>query len=109
MVRKLLTGALAALVPAAAFAVYNTNGGFLITGVLTYTDTDSIYIMVSTPPAHSGCSNAFFVIPSTTPVDRRKILIARLLLAKATNESVNIGYDGTGDCADGYIHVHRIG
>lgn len=109
MVRKLLIAMLAALVPTAAFATYNANGGFSITGVLTYTETDSIYIMVSAPPAHSGCSNAFFVIPSTTTPDRRKILVARLLLAKATNETVNLGYDGTGDCADGYIRVHRIG
>lgn len=109
MVRKLLIAALAALVPASAFAVYNANGGYVLTGVLTYTDTDSIYITVSAPPAHNGCNNAFFVIPATTPVDRRKILLARLLLAKATNETINIGYDATGDCADGYIHVHRIG
>jgi hypothetical protein len=109
MVRKLLIATLAAFVPAAAFAVYNANGGFIITGVLTYTETDSIYIQVSAPPAHSGCSNTFFVIPSTTLVDRRKILLARLLLAKATNEALNIGYDATGDCADGYIRVHRLG
>ena len=104
-----LIAMLVALVPVAASATYNANGGFSVTGVLTYTDTDSIYITVSSPPAHSGCSNAFFVIPATTTPDRRKILLARLLLAKATNESVNFGYDGTGDCADGYIRVHRIG
>ena len=109
MVRKLLLGALAALVSVVAFANYNANGVFLITGVLTYTEIDSIYITVSAPPAHSGCNNSFFVIPSTTPADRRKILVARLLLAKAADESLTIGYDGTGDCAEGYIRVHRLG
>ena len=109
MVRKLLLAAAAAMIPVAAFATYNANGGFAITGVLTYTETDSIYIQVSAPPSHGGCSNSFFVIPATTPVERRKILLARLLLAKATTETINIGYDGTGDCADGYIRVHRIG
>ena len=109
MVRKLLIAVFAALVPAAAFAEYNANGSFAITGVLTYTETDSIYISVSAPPAHSGCNNSFFVIPATTPVERRKNLLARLLLAKVTNETINLGYDATGDCADGHIRVHRIG
>lgn len=109
MVRKLLIAMLAGLFPAAAFATYNANGGFAITGILTYTETDAIYITVSSPPAHSGCNNSFFVIPSTTTTDRRKILMARLMLAKAANETINFGYDGTGDCADGYIRVHRIG
>lgn len=109
MVRKLLVAVATALIPVVASATYNANALFAVTGVLTYTETDAIYIMVSAPPSHGGCNNSFFVIPETTPVERRKNLLARLLLAKATNESLNIGYDATGDCADGYIRVHRIG
>jgi hypothetical protein len=109
MARKLLIGVLASLISSAALAVYNANGGFLVTGVLTYTDTDSIYIQVSSPPAHPACNNTFFIISGAIPADRRKTLLARLLLAKATSESVNFGYDATGDCAEGYIRLHRIG
>ena len=109
MIRKICLAVLAAMVPAAAFATYNANGGFLITGVLTYAETDSLYILVSAPPAHSGCSNAHFVISGAVPADRRKAMLARLLLAKATGEALNLGYDATGDCAEGYIRVHRVG
>lgn len=109
MVRKLFLAAAAAMIPVVASATYNANGTFTVTNVLTYTETDSIYIQVSAPPSHSGCTASYFVIPATTPVERRKILVARLLLAKASNEPVNIGYDSIGDCADGYIRVHRIG
>lgn len=109
MVRKLLLAAAAALVPVAAFAVYNANGGFVVTAVATYADTDSIYINVTAPPAHSGCSNAYFVISGAVPLERRKAMLAQLLLAKTTKEAVNFGYDATGDCAEGYIRVHRIG
>jgi hypothetical protein len=109
MVRKWIIGVLAAVIPAAAFPIYNTNGGFVVTAVATYTDTDSIYVNVSSPPAHSACNNSYFVVSGAIPADRRKAILARLLLAKATGESVNFGYDGTGDCAEGYIRVHRVG
>jgi hypothetical protein len=36
-------------------------------------------------------------------------MLARLLLAKASGEVLNLGYDATGDCAEGYIRVHRVG
>lgn len=108
MVRKILVLALAVLIPAGAQAVYNANGGFVVTGVATYVETDSLYITVSSPPTHNACNSSFFVISGTTP-DRRKALLARLLLAKATGETVNFGYDATGDCAEGYIRVHRVG
>ena len=109
MIRKLLIGMLAALAPAAAFATYNANGAFVIAGILTYADSDSIYVVVTAPPAHSGCNNAHFVISGAIPADRRKAMLARLLLAKASGEVLNLGYDATGDCAEGYIRVHRVG
>jgi hypothetical protein len=109
MVRKLLIAACAALLPASAFAVYNANNDFVVVGVATYTETDSIYISVSAPPAHSGCNNAFFVISGGISADRRKAMLAQLLMAKATGQAINFGYDGTGDCSEGYIRVHRIG
>jgi hypothetical protein len=107
--RGLFLGALAAMVPVSAFAVYNANGQFVIAGVLTYADTDAIYIVVAAPPSHSGCANTHFVIAGAIPADRRKAMLARLLLAKATGEVLNLGYDATGDCAEGYIRVHRVG
>lgn len=109
MVRKLLLAAAAAMIPVVASATYNANGAFVVSGVATYTETDSIYVYVVSPPAHSACNNSFFVIPGATPLERRQALLARLLLAKATGEAVNFGYDATGDCAEGYIRVHRVG
>lgn len=109
MIRKLLMAALAAMIPASAFAVYNTNGGFIVTAVATYTDTDSIYINVSSPPAHSACNNSYFVVSGSIPLERRKAILAQLLIARTTRETINFGYDATGDCAESYIRVHRIG
>ena len=110
MVRKLLPAAIAAFMSASALATYNANGSFVITGVLTYPESDTIYLQVSAPPTHPVCSNAFFALGGSIPAERRKIIMARVLLAKATGEVVNIGYDATGGCIDGgYIQVHRVG
>lgn len=109
MVRNILIAAFAAFVPAAGFAYYNTNGSFVVASVATYTETDSIYVSVTAPPAHAACNNSFFVIPGATPVERRKALLARLLVAKSTGETLNFGYDATGDCAEGYVRLHRVG
>jgi hypothetical protein len=110
MIRKLFFGAIAALIPVASFAVYNTNGSFVVIAVATYTDTDSIYFNVAAPPAVSGCSNSYFVVSGAYPADRRKAILAQLLVAKNTGLPIQIGYDSqAGDCAEGYVRVHRVG
>jgi hypothetical protein len=93
-----------------AEAVYNANLAGQLDGFWAYSDGDYILFRLKNQPAtHPTCNPSFFVIPDTVPADRRKMMFARLSLAYATQESVNIGYDNVGDCASGYIHVHRVG
>jgi len=98
------------LVALSSGATYNANMTGQLEGVWTYADSDQIYFrLLNQPASHPGCSPIYFVIPASVPLDRRKMLYARLMVAYATKETVNIGYDNQGDCADGYIHVHRVG
>ena len=90
-------------------AEYNDNKIRKITAVLTYTDSDSIYIQLENPPAHSTCDNQFFVIPDSLPTERRQILLSRILLAYSTQEAVNIGFDNAGNCVSSYVRIHRVG
>lgn len=100
----------AALFTQPASAVYNANITGEISQIITYADTDSIYVrLVNQPTSHPACTPSLFAFPASIPADRRKILLARLLTAYAQHEVVNIGYDSSGDCADGYIRGHRVG
>ena len=45
----------------------------------------------------------------SVPADRRHMMYTRVLLAYTSGEGINIGYDGTGTCAEGYIRVERVG
>lgn len=93
-----------------SFAAYNANMTGEITDVLVYTDGDYIHIRLKNQPStHPSCNPAFFIIPETVPADRRQALLSRALTAYASKENINIGYDALGDCANGYIQVHRIG
>jgi hypothetical protein len=103
-------GAFALVASPNAIAVYNANMTGVVTSVWSYTEFDLIYFQLSTQPStHPSCDAWAFVIPSDVPADRRKALFARLMMAKATGETINIGYDNAGDCADGRIRVHRVG
>jgi hypothetical protein len=103
-----MCGGLLAIAPAGA--VYNANMSGVLATVATYADGDFIYITLQNQPTtHPSCNPAFFVIPETVPADRRKAMLARLMVAWTTGEAVNIGYDSTGSCAGGYIQVHRVG
>lgn len=101
----------ASLLSTHAFAIYNANLSGVITHVTTYADTDSIYIVLNNQPtSHTGsCNPVSFVIDSSVPLERRKMMLARALAAHATGETINIGFDSTGNCADGYIRAHRVG
>lgn len=93
-----------------AHAVYNANMSGVLEFVAAYADGDYIYLrLVNQPATHSGCNPTYFVITEEVPLERRKMLFARLMMAYAMGASVNIGYDSTGDCAHGYIRVHRVG
>src|SRR5688572_14925546 len=98
------------LLPVAARAAYNANMSGIPTTVATYADGDYIYIALSNQPAtHPRCNPSFFVITAAVPLANRQMMLAQLLAAKFAKEPVNIGYDSSGDCADGYIRVHRVG
>lgn len=93
-----------------ASAIYNANMTGKITGVFVYTDSDSIYFTLDNQPAsHPVCNPQYFVLDPSLPAARLDRLYSRALTAKTTGESINIGYDATTECTDGYIKVHRIG
>ncbi len=92
-----------------ACAAYNANHSSVITGVFVYTDTDDIYITLKNKP-EAKCNNTYFVISSSVPEVRRQMLLSRLLLAFASKETTNIGFDAQeGACVSGYVRVHRVG
>lgn len=91
-------------------AKYNDNLQGTLTGVYVYTDGDYIYFTLNNQPtSHPKCKSNYFVIPSTVPQNRREMLLSRLLTAYSMKERVNIGYDNSVECANGYIKVHRVG
>lgn len=93
-----------------ATAAYNANMRGQLEGFYIYADADYIYFRLKNQPStHPSCDPTYFVIPDTVPADRRKMMVARLSLAYAMQEIVNIGYDSTGECAGGYIRAHRVG
>lgn len=93
-----------------SFAAYNANMKGVVKTLGVYTDGDYIYIQLENQPSsHPTCNATFFVVTGSVPGDRRQMIMSRLSMAFATKEEVNIGYDSQGDCADGYIRLHRAG
>jgi len=98
------------LISYTTFAAYNSNMSGVIKNIMVYTDGDYIYLrLMNQPISHPTCNPQFFVIDGSISIDRRQMLLSRLMMAYASKENVNIGYDGTGSCANGYIRVHRVG
>jgi len=92
------------------FAQYNANLRGVLEGVYVYTDSDHIYIKLKNQPTtHPSCKTNYFVIDASVPLERRQMLLSRLMAAFAMKENVNLGYDAEGDCANTYIRVHRVG
>ena len=93
-----------------ANAVYNANVSGVVAHVAAYADGDYIYFtLVSQLTSHPGCSPTYFVIDADVPVQRRMLLYVGLMNAFKSGDPINIGYDGIGDCSNGYIRVHRVG
>jgi hypothetical protein len=103
------------LVAAVVFAIpavagYNENMQGVVADVVLYAYDDKIYFRLENQPTtHPACNPAYFAIDTATPADRRKMMLARLLLAKATKEPMNVGFDKDGDCSHTYIRAHRVG
>ncbi len=93
-----------------ASAGYNANMTGTIKGIYTYAQSDAIYMKLQNQPtSHPGCNPAYFVIDKSVPESRRQMMFSRFLAAFVAKETVNIGYDKEGGCADGYIRVYRAG
>lgn len=98
------------LISFTSLAAYNANMRGEIQGIYVYTDADHIYVILKNQPSnHHACNPNYFVIPASVPYERRQMLLSRLLTAYASKEVVNIGYDATGNCANGYIQIYRVG
>lgn len=99
-----------ALLSSLSFADYNANHKSELSAVVTYAAGDYIYVKLKNPPAVTSCDKTYFVISETVPESRRQMMLSRLLMAYASKEVVNIGYDeGSGDCIHGYVRIHRVG
>lgn len=113
MMKKLVSTAIgvsALVMSSSASADYNANMNGVVVTVITYAEGDQIYFQLNNQPGtHPSCNPTLFGIAADTTADRRKALLARLLVAKAEGTGINIGYDNVGACAHGYIRVHRVG
>lgn len=100
-----------AILPMFTHAGYNANFSGKITQVLTYTASAQILIRVEGQPStHPQCTQLdFLAIDAATPDNVRQIVLSRIMMAYASGETVNIGYDKEGGCVGGRIKVYRVG
>lgn len=93
-----------------AAADYNANLTGVVTAVLTYSTDTRFYVRLDTQPnSHPSCDSSYFAVDAALSNEVRAQLYARALLALATQQPVNIGYDNAGNCAHSKIRIHRIG
>ena len=93
-----------------ASAGYNANMRGVVTHVLTYTQDGRVYFRLDNQPgSHPACSTDYFSIDASVEPNVRQQLLSRLMIAYATGESVNVGYDDESDCSHSRIRVHRVG
>lgn len=94
-----------------ADAVYDSNISGKIVHLITYDNSNLILIQLENQSTLSGhnCSYVFFAIDPTTTEGRLDRMYSRAMLAFGSGTPINIGYDGNGNCANGYIRVHRVG
>lgn len=94
-----------------ADAVYTSNTSAKITNILTYDDSNIILIQLDNQSTLSNhpCNHSYFAIDPATPEDRLDRMYSRAMLAFGSGTPINIGFDGTGNCVNGYMRVHRVG
>lgn len=88
-----------------ARAEYNSNIVGVIINVLTYDGGHFLFTLSAMPPG--PCAN-YFIVPGDIPVDGRQMLLSRALVAKASGEEINLGFDNKA-CVNGWFRVHRVG
>ena len=108
--KAMLAALLALALPTAADATYNANIYGVITRVRVY-DVGLVLITLQNQPTSTGggCSASYFAIDPALDPDIKAMMLSRALVARASVEVINIGYDNQGSCAAGYIRVHAIG
>ena len=93
-----------------AVATENAYISGKIEAIIAYTYQDTVLIrLVNQPTSHPACAATHFAISASTTEARRNRVLSRLLTAFGTGETVIIGYDNAGNCADGYIRIERVG
>ncbi|MEJ2415776.1 MAG: hypothetical protein P8Y45_02355 [Exilibacterium sp.] len=92
-------------------ANYDANFKGKILSVLTYPHSKIILIRVEgQPTTHPVCSKFdYLAIDPNIDHETRQIVFARLLMAYATGETVNIGYDANDECIGARMKVYRVG
>jgi hypothetical protein len=108
--RLTLNGLLIGLTSLPSHAAYNANMFGTIQAVLTYPGSTSVLFRLNNQPStHPACNPYYFSIGDEIDAESRSRAYARLMLAYAMGENVNIGYDNAGTCAGGWIRAYRIG
>ncbi|WP_064791927.1 hypothetical protein [Shewanella woodyi] len=92
-----------------SYAGYNDNMVGEVTAVMTYTSGLILFRLHNQPSSHPSCNRGYFAIATDVNDIATNRMLSRLLIAHTTKTSVNIGFDNTGDCGNGYIRVHRVG
>ena len=106
----LLLCSLAVLGATPAWSVYDTNLLGVVTEVLAYTDHNIILVRLDNQPSsHPTCNPSYFALEHTADTTRVDRIYARLLLALSSGQPTKIGYDSQGNCANGWIRMHRVG
>ena len=93
------------------YADYDDNFTGKVINVLTYPYSKQILIRVEgQPTTHPICTNFdCMVIEANIDNEARQLVFSRLLMAYASGERVNIGYDSKDECSGARIKVYRVG
>ena len=92
-----------------SYAGYNDNMVGEVTAVMTYSSGLILFRLHNQPSSHPSCNRGYFAIATDVSDIATNRMLSRLLIAHTTKAPVNIGFDNAGDCANGYIRVHRVG
>ena len=110
---KKLIGAVAALIalaaPTVVHATYNANIAGVINNLRVYDDGLVLFTLTTQPTSHPACNANYFALEKTMDPNFKAMLLSRALVAKSSGETIKIGYDNAGSCANNYIRVHMIG
>lgn len=94
-----------------SYADYDNNFTGKVISVLTYPYSKQILIRVEgQPTAHPICNNFdYMAIEANIDNEARQLVFSRLLMAYASGEIINIGYDSKDECVGSRIKIYRVG